>query len=78
MSMIEQLREAATEEHWAVDWEKFNARNLLGKKALDERNFSVAVREYATALHFMMNELRHQQARVKTENYQVQPRVENG
>jgi len=78
ISMIEQLREAATEEQWSVDWEPFNARSLEGKQALDARDFPRAVREYATALRFLMNELRQQQARVQTGNYQPQPRAENG
>jgi hypothetical protein len=74
ISMIEQLREAATEEQWSVDWEQFNTRNLRGKKAFDAHDFPSAVREYATTLHFMMNELRNQQARVQTGDFHSQPR----
>ena len=65
ISMIEQLREAATEEQWSIDWNKFNAINQQGNKARDEHDFTRAVREYATALRFMMNELRNQRARAK-------------
>ncbi len=60
--MIAQLREAATEERWAVDWNKFNEHDRQGKEAVARRDFSRAVHEYATALRFMMNELRNQRA----------------
>ncbi len=63
VSMIAQLREAATEEHWSVDWNKFNRLDQQGKAAVDRRDFKTAVHEYATALRFMMNELRNQRAR---------------
>jgi protein phosphatase len=68
MSMIEQLRQAATEEQWTVDWGQFNAHNLQGKQALEANDFSRAVCEYATALRFMMNQLRSQRARLQTGN----------
>ncbi|HEY2826499.1 MAG TPA: PP2C family serine/threonine-protein phosphatase, partial [Pirellulales bacterium] len=63
VSMIEQLREAAAEEHWSVDWDQFNKHNLQGKQALEAKDFSQAICEYATALRFMMNQLRSQQVR---------------
>jgi len=66
MSMIEQLREAAAEEHWSVDWEQFNTHNLKGKQSLEAKDYAEAVRHYATALRFMMNELRNQRARIQT------------
>ncbi len=61
--MIAQLREAATEERWSVDWNEFNRHDQQGKQAVDRRDFAAAVHEYATALRFMMNELRNQRAR---------------
>jgi PPM family protein phosphatase len=66
ISLIEQLRQAAIEEQWAVDWDQFNALNQQGKQALEAKDFPLAVREYATALRFMMNQLRSQQVRIQT------------
>ena len=56
--LIDQLREAATDGQWSVDWTKFNAYSAQGKSAIDRRDYSQAVREYSRALRFMMNELR--------------------
>ena len=56
--LIDQLREAATDGQWTVDWTKFNAYSEQGKAAIARRDYSQAVREYARALRFMMNELR--------------------
>jgi pimeloyl-ACP methyl ester carboxylesterase len=58
--LIDQLREAATDGQWSVDWTKFNAYSAQGKAAIDRRDYPQAVREYARALRFMMNELRSQ------------------
>ena len=63
MSMIEQLREAAIEEHWSIDWNQFNGLCQSGKHDVEQQDFSGAVRHYAAALQFMMGELRHQRAR---------------
>ena len=65
VSMVEQLRDAATEEQWSVDWKQFDERTRQGKAAVDRRDFTTAVREYALALQFMMSELRNQRARKK-------------
>jgi protein phosphatase len=69
VSMIAQLREAATEERWSVDWNKFNEQDQKGNAAVQQRDFGLAVHEYASALRFMMNELRNQRARNKNGAY---------
>jgi protein phosphatase len=61
--MINQLCEAATEEHWSIDWEKFNTINAQGKQAQEAHDYSQAVRQYANALRFMMQELRNQRGK---------------
>lgn len=66
MSLIEQLRQAAVEEQWAVDWDQFNTHSSQGKEALKAKDYPLAVRQYATALRFMMNQLRNQQARLQS------------
>jgi PPM family protein phosphatase len=63
VSMISQLRDAAVEERWSIDWNKFNLHVSQGRQAYDKHDYSRAVQEYATALRFMMNELRNQRGR---------------
>jgi hypothetical protein len=63
IAMIAQLREAATEERWSVDWNEFNKHDAEGKAAVDHRDYARAIHQYATALRFMMDELRNQRAR---------------
>jgi PPM family protein phosphatase len=62
VSMVEQLRDAAMEEHWSVDWGKFDDLTGKGKQAVDGRDYPAAVKHYALALRFMMGELRNQRA----------------
>jgi protein phosphatase len=71
VSMVSQLREAATEEQWSIDWRKFDALNAKGKEAVTKGESAEAVRQYATALRFMMNELRNQ--RLKHETVKAPP-----
>ncbi len=58
--LVEQLREAAADGQWSVDWNKFNAFAQQGQAALTRRDYSQAVRDLSRALRFMMTELRHQ------------------
>src|SRR5262249_27462551 len=66
LSMIEQLRQAAIEEQWAIDWNRLERHLRAGKQAVGERDFIKAVHEYASALHFMMDQLRNQRPRAAT------------
>jgi len=68
LSMIEQLRQAAVEEQWAIEWYRLEAHLRQGKQAVAERDFPEAVREHASALHFMMNQLRNQRPRPSSAN----------
>lgn len=61
--LIDQLREAASDGQWSVDWSKFNAYSQQGKAAIGRRDYAQAVRDYSRALRFMMNELRNQNRR---------------
>jgi len=58
--LIDQLREAASDGRWSVNWAKFDAFTQQGKLAADRRDYAQAVREFARAQRFMMNELRSQ------------------
>jgi protein phosphatase len=61
--MAQQLREAAKDEHWTLDWGRFNSFGERAQSALATGDFSRAVREYALAISFMMSEIRRQPAR---------------
>ena len=56
--MAQKLREAAKEEHWTLDWARFNSLGERAQAALAARDFTDAVRQYALAISFMMSELR--------------------
>ena len=66
LSMIEQLRQAAIEERWAIDWNRLEEHMRQGRQAVAERDFAEAVHQYAGALHFMMNQLRSQRPKAAT------------
>jgi PPM family protein phosphatase len=61
--MGQQLREAAKDEHWTLDWGRFNAYCEQGQAAVAGADFSKAVREYSLSIIFMMSEIRRQPAR---------------
>ncbi len=61
--MAQQLREAAKEEHWTLDWTKFNEYSEHAQAALGKGDFVEGVRQYALAISFMMSEIRHQPSR---------------
>lgn len=61
--MAQQLREAAKDEHWTLDWSRFNAHGEQAQTALSKGDHERAVREYALAISFMMSEIRRQPAR---------------
>lgn len=58
--LAQQLREAATEEHWKVDWPRFNRYCERAMSAAEKRAYVEAVRDYCHAVSFMMQELREQ------------------
>jgi protein phosphatase len=61
--MAQQLREAAKDEHWTLDWGRFNAFGEQAQAALATREYTTAVRQYALAISFMMSEIRGQASR---------------
>jgi PPM family protein phosphatase len=65
--LSEQLRTAATDEDWYVDWSRFNALDSQAHAAAEERNYPKAVREYCHAIGFIMEELRSQKSKEKKE-----------
>lgn len=58
--VVKQLREAATEESWTVDWNRFNEFDARAMACAERRDYGGAVREYGHAMSFMMAEIRGQ------------------
>lgn len=62
-SILEELREAAEESGWEVRWNRFDNYKRCAVDAAGSKDFPEAVRNYAKAISFMMEELRNQQRR---------------
>lgn len=58
--ILQELRNAAEESNWHVDWEQFTSFRQAAETATRARQHAEAVRCYAKAISFMMDELRHQ------------------
>ena len=61
--IVQELRDAAVDRDWSVDWEAFERLCQRADDASRRNQASEAVREYARAVSFIMNELRSQNAR---------------
>jgi hypothetical protein len=59
-SIARELREAAKEKGWIVDWSRFDATCGKADTAADAKRYTEAIHEYAVAISFMMTELRRQ------------------
>ncbi len=59
--VVGQLRDAATNEDWEIDWHHFNRLQADADAATFATKYPTAVRLYCHALCFMMGELRSQQ-----------------
>lgn len=57
---VAQLREAAIEAQYAVDWSHFNHLDSRALAAAEQKDYLTAVREYGHAMSFMMSEIRGQ------------------
>jgi len=62
-TLSEQLRQAAVEENWKIDRQKFEAGCDAARQAVAKGDAKQAVREYCLAVSFIMGELRAQAAR---------------
>ncbi len=58
--VVVQLREAATEENWSIDWTRFNTFDSRAISAAERKDYLEAVQEYGHAISFMMSEIRGQ------------------
>lgn len=62
-AIFRELREAAQERDWDVDWETFDSRGRQAERAAAGGDKSAAVREYARAISSIMEEFRSQNSR---------------
>ncbi len=69
--LVQQLRDAATNEKWNVDWDGFNSHNTQAAAAAQAGDPGQAVREYCHAISFMMEQLRNQRGRARPGNTTV-------
>lgn len=64
--IVGQLRDAATNEDWKIDWHHFNEIQTNADAATFSAQYPTAVQLYCQALSFMMGELRAQQSSEKS------------
>jgi protein phosphatase len=57
----EQLRTAATEGRWSINWAKFDQLRHAAEEAHKKGEWQPAVRDATRAISYLFNELRHQQ-----------------
>jgi len=60
---LRELREAATQEQWVVDWNTINEFQARGDAARQAGNLGETVVHYGSAISFMMEQLRRQSGR---------------
>ncbi len=58
--IVSQLRDAAAEENWTVDWNRVNTLRQQGADAKEAADYARSVREYFRAIRFMMDQLKEQ------------------
>lgn len=66
---VGQLREAAMEAQYAVNWTQFNHLDARALAAAERKDYLTAVREYGHAMSFMMNEIRGQRQKKASEGH---------
>jgi len=64
--VVKQLSDAAIEEGWHIDWERFNSFTMQAAAAAQRNDFLTSVRENCHAITTMMDELRHQNRNADT------------
>ena len=63
VDVTHQLRDAAIQEEWVLDWSRFNAHHDRAMAAAVAADYPEAVRQHCHAISFMMAELRNQRGR---------------
>ena len=63
LEITQQLRDAAVNEDWTVDWTRFDAHQTRAIAAAKAAGYAEAIREHCHAISFMMDQLRAQRGR---------------
>jgi PPM family protein phosphatase len=58
--IVQQLHDAATNEHWTIDWNRFHALCNQAVAAAEASKYADAIREYLHSISLVMAELRQQ------------------
>ena len=61
--VVKELRDAAADESWTIQWPTFDRYCELAEAAAGARDYPEAIRQYAHATSFMMQQLRAQRAK---------------
>ncbi|RMF98698.1 MAG: serine/threonine-protein phosphatase [Planctomycetota bacterium] len=64
--VIRDLRRAAAEENWEIDWSRFDAHEQTGDKALSDGDFAAAIAGYCRAISDLMRQLKGRRERTET------------
>lgn len=62
-NVLDELRDVAQESNWDIEWFQLGEYRRNAAKAAGSGDYPAAVRQYATAISFMMDQLRRQQDR---------------
>jgi hypothetical protein len=65
---MEELRQAAVEEDWSIDWPAINRRCEAAQKASRSRDHQTALQDYSHAISQMMKEIREQRRKRKSDS----------
>jgi hypothetical protein len=66
--MMEELRQAAREEEWTINWPPIDRHCQAAEKAAQARDHAQTLREYAHAISYTMQELREQRRKRKSDS----------
>ena len=70
--IIEPLREEATQQKWDIDWARFNGFCSEAKASAARNDLAGAVRSNCHAISFMMQELRNQRQKRRTDSVDIE------
>jgi protein phosphatase len=66
--VLDELRDAAQESNWDIEWSRIGEFRRAAAEAAGSGDYSEAVRHYARAISFMMDELRRQQSQAASDS----------
>jgi hypothetical protein len=66
--MMEELRQAAVDEDWTINWPPIDRHCQAAEKAAQARDHVQSLHQYAHAISYTMNELREQRRKRKSDS----------